>query len=643
MDAIGRFAFRVLGPRVRKNEEKYHALEKNLRQARIATPYDMYVARAMLYSLIIGLVGALVGLAIFFAFMYTIGIPKGIFKFTVPPYLWWTLDYRETIFAIFLVASLAILFGFISYLVMLAIPGFKAGERKTKIDIQLPHAAMFMYALSKGGLNIIDIFRSLSESSAYGEVAKEAGMIIRNMDYFGQDLRTAIQNVSETSPSENFQDLVDNLLSVIDSGGSITTYLSDKSEQYLERAVRSQRGFLEMLGLIAESYVTAFVAGPLFIMVMYTVMATMSPGPMTILYIIIYAVIPIGSAMFIVLISMMSPEIEKGVTLFEIKEMEEYRAQSTEEPREEEERLFKRLEKGRKTIEFKKFLENPLRSLYEKPLRALYISVPVGIVFFIIELFLHMGQMRDISTAISVIDDYIVFTLLIVLLPLAVFFELSARREKKIADEMPDFLKKLASANESGLTLTQSIELIAKSSLGALGTEIRKMWRDVQWGMEIEKAFKRFGNRIKTSSVSRIVTLITKANRASGETKDVLAVGARDAASHQVLKEERFGQMIIYVVIVYMAFFVFLFIIATMTRTFLPVMAGAERTGVSGAEFMRAFDIALFNRIFFHACVIQGFCSGLIAGQMGEGNVLSGLKHSIIMVSLAYLVFTLFI
>ncbi|MCK5216151.1 MAG: hypothetical protein ACNYWM_00365 [Methanosarcinales archaeon] len=64
------------------------------------------------------------------------------------------------------------------------------------------------------------------------------------------------------------------------------------------------------------------------------------------------------------------------------------------------------------------------------------------------------------------------------------------------------------------------------------------------------------------------------------------------------------------------------------------------QSGAQGGGFMQAFDVNVFNRLFFHAAVIQGICSGLIAGVMGEGSVLSGLKHSIIMLTMGYLLFT---
>jgi len=60
-------------------------------------------------------------------------------------------------------------------------------------------------------MNVIEIFRSLSKcSSSYGEVSKEIDVIVRDMDYFGNDLRTALQNSCEVSPSTNFRDLMHN-------------------------------------------------------------------------------------------------------------------------------------------------------------------------------------------------------------------------------------------------------------------------------------------------------------------------------------------------------------------------------------------------------------------------------------------------
>lgn len=639
MDPISKFAFRIFGPRLKM--EKYHSLEISLRQAHISISCDAYVARARLYSLIMGFIGAIVGLMLAIVVIYVIGLPPDILppavKAGIPPVFWWMMGYREIILSLSLVAILTAILGGVTHAIMMMMPRFIAGERKIKIDRNLPYAITFMYALSHGGTNITDIFRSLSESTTYGEAAKEASTIVRNMDFFGQDLRTAIQNAADISPSESFQDFVRNLLSVIESGGSITAYLSDMSEEYLERAIRDQRGFLETLGLVAETYVTVFVAGPLFIVIMFMVMVAMEPGSLLLLYLLIYAVLPIGSCMFVVLIDMLSPESAIGTTTFDIREADGYKVQMIEGA--EEGRLFENLERGRKLAELKNFLRTPLKGLFENPFYTLYLSAPVGILFFLAMAFSYRERLTTFDTAVSILDDYLIFALLIVLLPLVIFFEVSSRRRKKIASDMPPFFKKLASTNEIGMTLPQSIELISRSNVGSLTTEVKKIWNDLQWGATVDTALKRFANRIRSGPVSRVIMLLVKANQTSGNTKDVLDVAAKDATTYQRLEKELLGQMIIYVVVIYMAFFVFLFIIATMSATFLPMMAGAGAVDAGAPSLMGGFDVEGFTRILFHAVVIQGFSSGLIAGQMGEGNVLSGLKHSIIMVCIAYLVF----
>ena len=248
----------------------------------------------------------------------------------------------------------------------------------------------------------------------------------------------------------------------------------------------------------------------------------------------------------------------------------------------------------------------------------------------------------------GMVDNYIVFAVLISLTPFAIFYELRERRIKKIEEAMPDFLRGLASSQEVGMTLTRAIKMVMTSNLGVLSTEVRRIWREIEWGSTVSDAFIRFERRVKTGFVARTITLITKASEMSGNIKDVLTIAASDAQITRTLKEERKINMFMYVIVIYISFGVFLLIVYVLAATFLPLMpsAGAEMGGaggVAGVTGMGGIDVDLYTRLFFHAALIQGFFSGLIAGHMGEGKVLSGIKHSLIMVTISFLVFTLFI
>ena len=146
---------------------------------------------------------------------------------------------------------------------MLKIPGIEKNNRAIKINLTLHNAVAYMYAMRRGGAELMTIFRSLSDrANIYGEVALEFRQIVRDADFFGYDVISAIRHLAETTPSEKLKNFLEDLLSVIESGGDMAEFLSMRVRLYQEEAKFEQRQFLNLLSIVAESYVTLFVAGP---------------------------------------------------------------------------------------------------------------------------------------------------------------------------------------------------------------------------------------------------------------------------------------------------------------------------------------------------------------------------------------------
>jgi flagellar protein FlaJ len=302
--------------------------------------------------------------------------------------------------------------------------------------------------------------------------------------------------------------------------------------------------------------------------------------------------------------------------------------------------------KSKQTLAVRQTLKDPLRSVKMSPVNILLVSAPAALIVLAVVYMTHQHELLSFDLTISFMDDYLVYAAYIALVPLAFFHEKKMARERKIQKQIPDFLGRMASTNETGMTIRDSIKLMAKSDTGAISKQIRLVWKDIDWGLDVNDALVRFANRIRTHVVARSIRLITKANESSGDVGEVLSVAARDAETEQTLKRERGMNMMIYIVIIYMSFLVFVGVIYVITDSFLTQMAEAgkemEASGAAGGGgFLGAFDLDAYKRMFFHASLIQGFCSGLIAGVMGEGSVLSGLKHSIIMLTIAFLIFKL--
>lgn len=634
--------YKLFGENIRRNAQKYYDLEKQLRQAMISMPPEMYIATARMVSLIFALIGAIIGLFVSYIVIFFIGLPEVLFPIVLPEplYSFW-MSYRSFVFAGLLCALTTVILYFVGYFMFTIYPSTVISDRKSKIDRALPHAIMFMYSLSRGGMNLIDIFRSLSEyHEIYSEVSREAARILRDMEVLGKDLRTALAEAVELSPSENFKEFLHGLITIIDSGGDITKYLEERADFYLERARQDQKSFLEFLGLMAESYITAFVAGPLFLIIIQTVMAVMGQGDETALYAVIYLVIPVGSFFFAMVIKLLTPT-EEGEPP-KLREKYTYLRRKIEEGEFAEQ--IKELRRRIKSWNFRKALRHPLDPIKRKPIYVFIFSVPAGMAFMLYGFSLYPFS-QDINWLFKV-DDYIFIGLAIMMAPYVLFYEASRKKAKRLLRLTPIFLNKLAAANESGMPIYRAIAMIAKTDTTPLKKEIEKIKYDLDWGVSLNDALVRFANRLRVFELSRTITLLNEALKSTGNVTEVLMISAKDASSAELLRRERLSNMFMYVIIIYISFFVFIGIVYIITTTFLSTLAeSAAKVAQSGASLsmLRSININTYKSVFMHAAVFQGLFAGIVAGVMGEGSISAGVKHSLLMLVLAYVLFTVMI
>ena len=446
--------------------------------------------------------------------------------------------------------------------------------------------------------------------------------------------------LSETTPSEKLKDFLEDLLSVIESGGDMSEFLSMRVRLYQEEARFEQRQFLTVLSLVAESYVTLFVAGPLFLIIIMVVMGMMGGSAVFQLALVTYVVMPIGSVVFILLIDLISIKAEKTERYVRTKWLHTY-SDVTIVKKADEESLFEQLKKYDQLRNLVYHLKHPLESFISNVNHTLYVTVPIAIIYVIIVL-MSAPHYTDIETYINVVDDHIVIALLIILIPYAIFYEIWSRKVLGIQALIPDFLERMAGINQVGLTIAQAIAIMVNTNLGLLSYEIRRIKRDMEWGANFTEALMRFEERVSTPSIARTVTLITKASEMSGQIGEVLSIASSDAKMTEVLKKERLGEMFIYTAIVYLSFFVFLFVVGVLTTQFLPVLANISTKGLptSGAlSGIGSIPVITFDRLLYHACLVQAIFSGLIAGQMGESSLAAGVKHSCILLIIALVAF----
>jgi flagellar protein FlaJ len=159
----------------------------------------------------------------------------------------------------------------------------------------------------------------------------------------------------------------------------------------------------------------------------------------------------------------------------------------------------------------------------------------------------------------------------------------------------------------------------------------------ISWGMSFEESLLSLGKRVNTLLMQRTIPMVIEASKSGGQVEKVFAPLGKFVQTTLLLEKERRTQTRPYIAIVYVAFFVFLFTIVLLFRSFF--------TNVQGLSMLTTGAVPpdTIERIFFHMTSIQAFFGGLVAGKMGDGTIKAGLKHSLILMLCGYLAIKLFL
>lgn len=631
--------------KVRSNE--HVGLQRRLNQGRFGTTYDLYLTRSVTYMAMAGLFGLVFGLLVTWV-LATLGLFDGLsLSSPVPlsPELTAFLSENRVPLAGMVATPLvAVLAVGTTWLVRYYHPSHLVDNRRRNIDLMLPHAIVYAYALSYGGMEFVEVARRMaSAEDTYGEVANEFDMIVRDIDLFGNDVFTAIRNARNLTPSDNMEQFLDDLLSVLDSGGDITTFLSGESDKYMDRATAEQETFLETLATLSEMFIVAFVAAPLFLVVTLIMMSFLGAQTVLPLLAIVYAVVPLGMAGFLVVIATLSEPYRQpghdisidGASGGEVSDR--IRAHPD----------FETFQRIRRRSEISEFLDDPVAVFRREPLYTLGVTVPAALA--VVAALVATGLVTP-SPAALVGRPFLTTTLLFVLpflvvvVPLTGFHEHEQRRKRTVTKRLPDALDILASANQMGIQLTEGLGLVARNLSGSFAEELRWVRNDIEWNNDIHRALLSLAARLEVPQLTRTCKIVAEGSQSTGDLHRVLGTAAEDTRHRYRLERDRRQKLNSYTAIVVMGFLVYLGVIVIIDQSFLgPVVtqatgAGGE-TGANNPVQLSADDIDLYHALFFHSVLVQAVGTGLITGKLTSNSVLSGLKYAIALVLVALTIF----
>ena len=226
--------------------------------------------------------------------------------------------------------------------------------------------------------------------------------------------------------------------------------------------------------------------------------------------------------------------------------------------------------------------------------------------------------------------------LIAAILPPMILDTLDYRWRSAIDRALPRFLEGIAHAQLTGLPLLRAFKEAGEGVTGPLRDEIRLMMAKISWGMKFEDALRMFMERADTPLARRVATLIIEANRSGGVIERIFTPLAQATSTFQAMEEERKAQLKPYVLITYISFVIFLIIVYVLYTSFFVPLTGLTAMGGFGVVVLPPM---LCWVLLYHMGLVLGIFSGLIAGALGEGRVMGGLKHVVVMLTLAFLVF----
>jgi flagellar protein FlaJ len=243
--------------------------------------------------------------------------------------------------------------------------------------------------------------------------------------------------------------------------------------------------------------------------------------------------------------------------------------------------------------------------------------------------------------------DYVIFAILALIGPYGFYMSTKEKHVREIETRLPDFLRDVAEAGRFGMTLADAIVVASSGRYGRLTPEIKKMSAQIEWGVPASEAIRLFSERVKTPLVTRMASIIMKANDAGGNVADVLTMVSHDAKETILTQEERGVTMQTYVLVVYIAYFVFIATVLILQGQFLPKMEDAGQQVSDAAIEMGAGDIAgvsinvdiipTVSFIFLLSVVVHAVGDGILAGVIQNGSIPIGMRHSFIMLLMGFI------
>jgi flagellar protein FlaJ len=461
-------------------------------------------------------------------------------------------------------------------------PMSRASERASGLEREMPFAATYITVMASGGIPPYMSFKRLTDVELLPAMRKEARHLIRDVEIFGVDPLSALENAGRDNPLDIFRDFVSGYASTVIIGGDVIHFLETKAQDIFKTRSLRVKAAAERLGMLLESFIIIMVLMSLCFYILFSVESIYSTGMDMGSGVIMYTYVftPLLSVVFLYLAHGMQPKVP-------IKEMRPYKVY------------------------------------------AVSSAVAVLVVLMLTGFFGMIQTPLDFLKGIVDLPIAVAIALIISVVPPAFVHAKVAGRKSSIERGIANFLRDLTEVRKTGLSPERCIETLSDRDYGAFSKEMKKMSSDLSWGVPMRKVIMDFVHRTKSWMSQVVMFLLLEAIDVGGGTIAMIETLARFNNTTQEVEKEKRMNCRPYMLIPY---FAAILLVAT---TLMTLIFTTQTVSMAGETAGNAPDIDFLTLIFTVSVITHCYLIGLVAGKISEESLAAGFKHSALLVIIA--------
>ena len=466
----------------------------------------------------------------------------------------------------------------------LIIPMSKASDRASGLEREMPFAAAYISVMASGGIAPYTSFKRLADVELMPAMRGEAREIIKDVEIFGRDPLSALEQAARKNPLDIFRDFLSGYASTVIIGGDIGHFLERKAEEIFKTRALRVKAAAERLGMLLETFIIVMVMMSLCFYILFSVDSIYSVGVTLYSGIILYTYLftPLLSLMFIYLAHSMQPK-------------------------------------------------TPLIDM--RPYKVYGICGVIGIILFLV-LSNFIGAVTIIPGIEAIIDLPVAITIALftATFPAAVIHMKLSKQKTGMEQGISSFLRDLTEVRKTGLSPEKCIESLSKRDYGVFSKELRKISSEISWGIPIKKVIMQFLKRTKSWMTQLVMFLLVETIDVGGGTISMIESLARFNSLTQDVEKEKRMSVRPYIMMPYLAS---ILLVATTIMMLSFTTGTLGITAISGEAAAPPKDFSGMKMIFLTSVIFHSYLIGIVAGKISEESVAAGFKHASILVIIA--------